>query len=72
MENQTIYVARPIEKQPKSKFYLYVKRICSECGWIHFYRKVDEDKNPVRYGCVKFYQPWLLGEEATIKQERLI
>jgi hypothetical protein len=72
MENQTVYVARPVEKQPKGKFYLYVKRICSEYGWIHLYRKVDEDKNPVRYRYVKFYQPWLLGEEATIKQERLI
>jgi hypothetical protein len=72
MKNQTIYIARPVEKQPKRKFYLYVKRVCSECGWIHLYRKVDEDKNPVRNRCVKYYQPRLLGEEATIKQERLI
>ena len=71
MNNYTPYVARPVEKQPKRKLYLYVKRICSECGWIHLYRKVDEDKNPVHYECVKYYQPWLLGEEATIKQERL-
>jgi hypothetical protein len=68
MSDQTPYVARPVEKQPNRKFYLYVKRICSQCGWIHLYRKVDEDKNLVRYGCVKYYQPWLLGEEETINR----
>jgi hypothetical protein len=71
MDIQTTFIARPVEKYPKRKFYLYVRRICSECGSVHLYRKVDEEKHPVRYGCVKFSQPWLLGEEAEIKQERL-
>jgi hypothetical protein len=71
MDKQTPYIARPVEKPPRRNFYRYVKRICSECGYVHFYRKIDEKKNPVRYGCTAYYQPWLLGEEATIKQERL-
>ena len=70
MDDYTPYVARPVEKQPRRKFYLYVKRICSEYGWIHLYRKVDEER-ALRYGRVKYYQPWLLGEESTTKQEYL-
>jgi hypothetical protein len=71
MNNQTPYIARPVETQPKRNFYRYVKRICSECGLIHLYRKADGERNPVLYGCVRNYQLWLLGDEATIKQERL-
>jgi hypothetical protein len=62
MEKQTLYVVRPVEKQPKRKFYLYRKRVCAECGFIHLYRKVGE-KHPVRYGCFKPDQPWLFEEE---------
>jgi hypothetical protein len=72
MDNKKDYIARPVEKTPARRWDLYVKRICSECGLIHLYRKIDEKKNPVRYGCVKNFQLWLLGEEATIKQERLL
>jgi hypothetical protein len=54
MDTETVYVARPVENQPKSKWYRYVKRSCCECGFRHLYRKVAERKQPpVRYGCVK-------------------
>jgi hypothetical protein len=56
MKNQTPYIVRPVEKQPKRKLYLYMKRICAECGFIHLYPKVTE-KNPVRYACVKNMHP---------------
>jgi formylmethanofuran dehydrogenase subunit E len=56
MKNQTPYVVRPVEKQPKRKFYRYTKRICAECGFIHLYRQVAK-KQPVRYGCVQAYPP---------------
>jgi hypothetical protein len=71
MYHQPVFVARPVEKTPTRKFYLYLTRLCSECGYIHLYRKVDEQKNPVRYGCSPHLQQWLVGEEATTKQERL-
>jgi len=71
MEQQHVFIARPVEKPPRSKFYYYVRRLCSGCGFIHLYRKVDEEKHPVRYACAPHYQQWLVGEEATTKQERL-
>ncbi len=71
MDNQSVFTARPVEKTPRRKFYLYVKRLCSECGFIHIYRKIDEERNPVRYACLKNYQMWLVGDEANIKQESL-
>lgn len=71
MEYSANVMARPVEKPPTRKWYLYVKRLCSDCGLIHIYRKVDEEKSPVRYICTKHYQLWLVGEEATIKQEKL-
>ena len=71
MNNQIPNIIRPVEKHPTSKFYCYRKRICSECGYIHLYRKVDEEKCPVVYGCSKTLQLWLVGEEAEVKQERL-
>jgi hypothetical protein len=57
MNNQISHVIRPVEKQPKRKLYLYMKRICAECGFIHLYRKVAEKNNLVRYGCVREYHP---------------
>jgi hypothetical protein len=71
MNDQTPRIVRPVEKTPTRKLYLYRQRICSECGLLHLYRKFDEEKSPAAYGCGKYYQPWLLGEEAEIKQERL-
>jgi hypothetical protein len=59
MKHQTPYVVRPVAKQPNGKFYLYRKRVCSECGFIHLYRELDEEKNPVRYGRVKGKQEGL-------------
>ena len=71
MEHSAIVIARPVEKTPTRKLYIYVKRLCSDCGLLHFYRKVDEEKHPVRYACPKHYQLWLVGEEAITKQEKL-
>jgi hypothetical protein len=61
MKHQIPYVVRPVAKQPKGKFYLYRKRVCSECGFLHLYRKVAE-KDPVRYGCRKQLQPSLWND----------
>jgi hypothetical protein len=71
MAQQSILIARPVEKPPRSKFYCNVRRLCSGCGFIHLYRKVDEANYPVRYICTPHYQPWLVGEEATTHQEKL-
>jgi hypothetical protein len=56
MKNQTPYVVQPVEKLPKRKLYLYMKRICAKCGFIHMYRKVAK-QYPVRYGCVEEFHP---------------
>lgn len=41
---------RPVVKPPRSKFYLYVYQVCSECGSIHVYRKVG---GKVKYLCTE-------------------
>jgi hypothetical protein len=71
LNKQTRAIVRPLENTPRTKLYLYRKRICSEYGLLHLYRKVDEEKFPVVYGCGRYSQLWLVGDESTIKQERL-
>ncbi len=41
---------RPVVKPPRSKFYLYVWRVCSECGTFHQYRKLA---GKMRYLCIE-------------------
>jgi len=70
-EEKVIWL-RPVEKEPKRKFYLYTKRFCEQCGSIHLYKKIGNMNAPnVHFGCGKYNQLALCGEEAEFFQPTL-
>jgi len=74
METNKIIKIKAVSKPPQTGLYRYVRRLCDQCGSIHYYRKnvdITENELNVRFECPEEYQPWLVGEEATLKQTRL-